>query len=202
VRKIMLLIVVLLVPGPSAFGQYAKYNPYAPAPFLAPGPREKRAAREFAIARVGIVARSLVETYGESAVNALFACSVPVGQRLAEFHNAGKLAEFPRPAALLDCIGQPGNGDDVALWAMQPEHARQLTDPAAFEAYLLAPLDHALGLRDLATSAAEVRAHRIASQAPRGLSALPRWLDGQVIVGGLAVLGIVILFLWRKRQRS
>ena len=202
--KLTLTILLLATQQPT-FGQYPMYNPYAPIAPAPPGPREKRARREQAVAYVGPVARSLVETYGEDAVAALFTCSPSVGRRLAEFHNAGELAKLPRPADLLRVIGQPGNGDDVAVWAMQPEHARVLADVASFDAYLLAPLEHALGLKDLAGSAAEVRAQRLGAPPPSPPGpqiALPAWLNGQTIAAGLAGLGIVVLLIWRKRQQS
>ena len=119
------------------FGQFNPYgnrsNPYAPGA----DPRVRRAYREQAVAVVGPIARDFVETHGEEAVAAIFACSRPVAVKLAEFHASGELGKLPRPRDLLRVIAQPRHGDDVALWAIH--HARELTDMDSFDAYLHQP---------------------------------------------------------------
>jgi hypothetical protein len=119
----------------------AQFNPYGnwPTPYQSNAdPRVRRANREKAVAAVGPIARGLVETHDE-AVNALLACSKPVAVKLAEFHASGEMSKLPRPGALLRIIATVvGNGDDVAVWAIN--HARELGDIDHFDAYLLTPL--------------------------------------------------------------
>ena len=141
------------------FAQFNPYgnrsNPYGPDA----DPRVRRAYREKAVATVGPNARDFVETQGDEAVAAIFACSRPVAVKLAEFHASGEMGKLPRPRDLLRVIAQPRHGDDVALWAIH--HAGELTDTDSFDAYLISPLDYALGLKQLAAGAAEARARRL-----------------------------------------
>jgi hypothetical protein len=124
--------------------------------------RLRRANREKAVAKVGSESREFVETYGEDAVAAIFACSPQVGMKLVECHASGALAKLPSPCDLLRLIANPRHRDDVALWAVQ--HASELTDPDSFDAYLARPLEYALSLKPLKQGAAEVMATRIASR--------------------------------------
>jgi hypothetical protein len=203
-----LILLVLLPPAEAA----AQYNPYAPQQNV--DARTRRAWREQAVAYAGAEARDLVEKHGDQAVLALLACSQPVAKKLAGWHNAGGLDKLPRPKQLLQAIGQPAGGDDVALWAIQ--HQTELTDSDAEEAYCTAPLDYALGLKPLGDGAAESRARRLAAQAavtpaqsqqpqpqqqPQlGLSQIP--LDNRTLAwvgGGLLV---VVLIVWGKKRQS
>jgi hypothetical protein len=165
-------------------------------------PRARRAYRERAVATVGPVAREFVETQGDEAVAAIFACSRPVAVKLAEFYACGDLGKLPRPRDLLRVIAQPGHGNDVALWAIQ--HAGELTDTDAFDAYLLTPLDYALGLKDLAAGAAEARARRLSQAAMATAPAAAPLSAGEKlafagVVGSLVIGGYL---LWRRKQAS
>ena len=78
--KSVLLMLLVLQPS-SLLGQSGHRRPptgpYAPEVKPPPDPRELRAARERAVATVGPGGRDFVETYGEDAVAAIFACSQP-----------------------------------------------------------------------------------------------------------------------------
>lgn len=192
-HRIMLANVLLFLPATGALGQF---NPYAPPVQVNPDPRMRRALRERAVAYAGEGSREFVETQGDAAVAAIFACSQGGARKLVEFNNSGKLAKLPRPADLLRVIAQPGNGDDVGVYAIQ--HANELTDVDNFDAYLLNPLEYAYALRPLSEGAAEVRARRLSAQA-----AWVPWqvtLDGRAIAIGGGVLAVV-LFLWWRRSR-
>lgn len=168
-------------------------------------PRERRAAREAAVARVGEAARGLVETYGEPAVLAIRACPTEIGRRLAEFHTSGRLAKIPRPADLLTCIGQPGMGPEVAVWVMA--HDQDLYDLAAFDAFLVSPLVYALNLKPLSQGAAEIRAQRLqALESRQGTAeivlpaAMQNWRLWDWKLIALAGAGVVIALLLRRRR--
>ena len=79
-----------------------RFNPYGPEG----DPRMRRAYREKAVAIVGPNGRDFVETQGDEAVAAIFACSRPVAEKLAEFHASGEMAKLPRPRDLLRVIAQ------------------------------------------------------------------------------------------------
>jgi hypothetical protein len=180
---------------------FAQYSPYGNrSDSYPPGtdPRAQRARRESAVARVGSYSRDFVETYGDEAVAAIFACSKAVAVKLVEFHVSGEMGKLPRPHDLLRAIAQPRHGDDVALWAIH--HARELTDTDSFVAYLASPLEYALGLKQLQTGAAEVRARRLNQSAittTPGVASLSS--NGRL---GIAVVVLVIvgLLLWRRRK--
>src|SRR5579871_53297 len=90
------LLCLLMAAEPAElFGQLGPHgdNPYA----LGIDPRVRRAWRERAVAIIGPRARDFVETQGDEAVAALFACSRPVAVKLVEFHNSGGLDKLPRP---------------------------------------------------------------------------------------------------------
>ena len=179
---------------------YGPYGPYWQPPVmqpLPPSPREKRAAREATVARVGKMARSLVETYGEPAVKALDSVSLPVAQQLAECHNRGAFPKAARPADILRVLANPDNGDDVALFVIR--RIDELSDPAACDAFLAAPLDHALGLRDLAESA---RVRRRSLLPAAVASAVPDWIDNRVVVVALILAGIGGLLIWKRWQKA
>ncbi len=177
----------------------------------APGadPRTRRAAREQAVASVGPIARDFVETYGDEAVAALFACSRPVAVKLAAYHASGDLGKLPRPRDLLLAIARPGCGDDVTLWAIG--HAAELADRDSFDAYLINPLEYALGLKPLATGTAEMRARRLQqAAAPIGPVAPPMaksWEEMApetklCITAGVFLIGAVAIVMWRRRQAA
>ena len=176
----------------------AQFNPYAPFVPVNNDPRARRALRERAVAYAGAAARDFVETQGDPAVAAIFACSQAGARKLVEFNNSGKLAKLPRPADLLRVIALPGNGDDVVLYAMQ--HENELTDVDHFDAYLLNPLVYAYGLRRLSEGAAESRARRLSGQA----AAAP-WqmtLDGRTVAVGGGILALVLLLWWRRGRMA
>jgi hypothetical protein len=198
--KTVIAVAIVMLSGATTHGQF---NPYASKP--PSDARTRRSQRERAVATVGPVARELVETFGDEAVAALSACSPAGGRKLAEFHATGELAKLPKPRDLLRVIGQRGHGDDVANFAI--DHARELADVDQLDAYLISPLEYALGLRPLATGAAEMRALRLnvqaaaaappAQQQPPPLQIDERWA-GLLIIGGLGVIGLLV---WWKRQR-
>jgi hypothetical protein len=163
-------------------------------------PRLRRAFRERAVAAVGPVARDFVETHGEEAAAAIFACSKPVAEKLAQWHASGGLGKVPRPRDLLFTIAQPRHGNDVALWAIQ--HATELTDTDCFDAYLFNPLEYALGLKQLAAGAAEARARRLSPpvtatrQAPFPLT--NEQVTGVVVIGFF----VMLVLLWRRRRAA
>jgi hypothetical protein len=172
----------------------AQFNPYSPS---LPGnndPRARRAMRERAVAYAGDASREFIETQGEPAVVAIFACSQDGARKLVEFHNSGKLAKLPRPAELLRVIAMPGHGDDVVIFAMQ--HETELTDVDHFDAYLLSPLDYAYSLRKLSEGAAEARARRLSGQA----APWQYTLDGRTVGVGVSILGLLLLLWWRSRR--
>jgi len=190
----MLLGAVLLLLPAAAPGQF---NPYAPPVQVDNDPRTRRALRERAVAYAGPSSREFVETQGDAAVAALFACSQPAAGKLVEFHNSGGLAKLPKPGDLLRVIAQPGNGDDVLLYAIQ--HANELSDVDCFDAYLLNPLEYAYALRPLGEGAAEARARRLSAHA----ATIP-WrvtLDGRAIALGGGILAIVLFLWWRRRRQ-
>jgi hypothetical protein len=192
IRRLSLSYAICLLavlPG-DLFGQFKLTNPFAQ-----PDPRVRRAQREQAVAAVGQGARDFVEMMGDDAVTALFACSKPVAVKLTEFHASGELGALPRPRDLLRAIAQPRHGDDVARWAML--HAPELADPDNFDAYVMSPLNYALGLKQIAVGAAEVRARRLHHAA----ISMPLPVDEKlVIAGGVGLFLIVVLLLRRRRQ--
>ena len=165
-------------------------------------PAGARARREQAVAKAGPIARDFVETQGDEAVAAIFACSKPVAEKLAEFHATGGLGKLPRPDDLLRAIAQPGNGDDVALWAIR--HANVLEDTDGFEAYVRARWSTRCGLKQLAAGAAEARARRLNGLAggPPQATAAPQITQQELILVSCGCLVLVALWIWRRRQRQ
>jgi hypothetical protein len=209
------LLCLLLAALPT--GLFAQVNPYGNrnTPYASGAdPRLRRAYREKAVAEVGPIARDFVETWGDEAVIALFACSRPVAVMLAEFHASGGMAKFPRPRDLLCVIAQPGHGDDVAVWAMY--HAGELADVDSYNAFLISPLDYALGLKKLSAGAAEVRAYRGNQAAPAATpwataatpsataATPPEALSGEDrrAIAGAGLLVLVGLVAWWRRRRA
>lgn len=172
-------------------------------------PRVRRAHREKAVATIGPIARQFVETYGEEAVAAIFACSKSVAVKLAEFHASGELGRLPRPRDLLCVIANPRHRDDVALWAIG--HASELTDPDSFDAYLANPLEYAMGLRALQTGAASVRTNRLnpatsntetATTKP-GLTLSSLVDDDRVgITACICLVILTVIAIWRKKRSA
>jgi hypothetical protein len=172
-------------------------------------PRVRRANREKAVAIVGLQGRDFVETYGEPAVEAIFACSKYVAVRLADLHASGKLAKLSRPADLLRVIAYPKHGDEVALWAIN--HADELADKDSFNAYLASPLEYALGLKQLQAGAAAARANRLDPPAPATPSAASKVVstldsltsDDRIGVTACICFAILLLVgLWRRKRYS
>jgi hypothetical protein len=185
------------LPGQGRVNGY-RADPYRPVEHT--DPRLQRAQREQAVAAVGPVARDLVEMHGADGVLALFACSQPVAVRLAQFHQSGELAKLPRPRDLLRVIAQPRHGDDVALWAI--DHAGELADTDSFDAYLINPLEYALGLKPLAEGAAQARARRLhQASAPTEFLSREMSSDAKLAIAlGLGLLIILALVLWKRKQ--
>ena len=133
-HRIMLAAVLLFLPAVAL----AQFNPYAPPvpgiTILRPPSAEGKGG---CLCRRS--SRGFVETHGEPAVAAIFACSQAAARKLVEFSNSGGLARLPRPADLLRVIAQRGHGDDVLLYAIR--HANELTDVDHFNAYL-SPLEY------------------------------------------------------------
>jgi hypothetical protein len=177
------------------------FSPYAPYGQSAADQRARRARREQAVAKAGPIARDFVETQGDQAVAAIFACSKAAAVKLAEFYASGGLGKLPRPDALLRVIAEPGNGDDVCLWAIR--HASELEDTDSFEAYVQNPLEYALGLKQLMAGAAEARARRLkALAAGPPAAAAPQITQQEVILVCCGCLILIALWLWRRRQRQ
>lgn len=172
----MRYLLALLLTSP-AMGQYDAYA--------------RRALRERAVAWTGVESRAFVET-GDDAARALLSCSQHGAKRLVEFHKSGALDRLPQPALLLRCIAI--HGDAVLLFAMQNQD--KLADADCFTAYVSAPAEFALGLRDLDQGGAEVRARKLAYYAaanrPRDWKRIGLW------GGGFAIAG---LLLWRYRRK-
>lgn len=171
------VLFLVLLPAAYAHGQG---NPY-----------QRRALREQAVAYAGTQARAFVET-GDEAALALLACSPSGAAKLVEFHSSGALDRTPRPADLLRCIAMCG--DDVLLFAIQ--HAKELEEPDAFSAFIHAPLDYALGLKQLEQGAAEVKGAKLSYYAA---AQNRQWSSKHIVLlaGIAAIAGLVI---WRRRR--
>jgi hypothetical protein len=197
IRRILFGIVlwVLLAAPADLFAQVnpygSRFDPYAPDL----DPRVRRAWREKAVAAVPS-ARDFVETLGDEAVAAIFACSRPVAVKLVEFYSSGKMSKLPWPRSLLAVIAKPRHGDEVALWAIY--HAGELSDPDSFTAYLSSPLEYALGLKQLATGAAEVRTRRLNQRAPPTTPSLSGDAKLAIVIGVAVVLAGFLL--WRRKR--
>ena len=78
----------------------------------------------------------------------------------------------------------------------------ELGDIDCFDAYLLTPLDYALGLKQLETGAAEARARRL-NQAAITTPAVSLTDDQKLAIGvGGGFLFIIVLVLWRRKQSA
>jgi hypothetical protein len=172
----------------------AQFDPYSGSPPINNDPRARRAMRERAVAYAGEASRDFIESLGDPAVAAIFACSQDGARKLVEFYNSGKLAKLPRPTDLLRVVAMPGHGNDVVVFAMQ--HEAELTDVDHFDAYLLSPLEYAYGLRKLSEGAAEARARRLSGQA----APWQYTLDGRSVAIGVGILGLLLLLWWRSRR--
>lgn len=190
VWKQAIVAALLLAPAPPA---PAQFNPYAPQQNM--DARLRRAWREQAVAYAGVAARGLVETEGDHAVAAIFACSPAGARKLVEFHVSGALNKLPRPQQLLQAIAQPGAGDDAVFFAVQ--HQSELADPDCLTAYCADPVTYALGMRPLAEGAAEVRARHLAAQP--GTASGWDWRKLAILAGGVGLVG---LLLWWRRSRQ
>lgn len=172
------LLFVLLLPA-IAHGQG---NPY-----------QRRALREQAVAYAGPQARAFVES-GDEAALALLACTPSGAAKLVEFHSSGALGKLPRPPDLLRAIARCG--DDVLLFAIQ--HAKELEEPDAFSAFIQAPPDYALALRNLEQGAAEVRAAKLSYYA----AAQGRQWNSKHIALLAGIATIAGLLIWRRRRAA
>lgn len=175
--RFAVLLLVLLLPS-LAHGQG---NPY-----------ERRWLREQAVAYAGPQARAFVES-GDEASPALLACSPSGAAKLVQFHASGALDRLPRPADLLRVIAMCG--DDVLLFAIQ--RAKALEEPDAFSAFIQAPLDYALGLKELEQGAAEVRAAKLSYYA----AAQNRQWNSKHLALFAGIAAIAGLVIWRRRRR-
>jgi hypothetical protein len=200
-HTLVVLCVVAATPA-ELFAQFGKGAPGA-------DPRTRRAWREQAVASVGPNAREFVETHGDEAVAALFACSRPVAAKLAQFHASGDLGRLPRPRDLLLAIARPGCGDDVTVWAI--DHAAELADRDSFDAYLFNPLEYAMGLKALAAGAAEMRARRLQQAAmpvqPEARPFASGWEElapetKLCITVGVILIGIAAIVMWKRRRAA
>ena len=169
--------------------------------------RGRRARREQAFFRAGGTpeARAAVEKYGEDFVAAVSVCSPDVAAKLADFAvSPVGLARLPRPGEFLRMLGLAQHGDDVAVWAIQ--HVEELSDVDQFGAFMLAPLDYALGLQSLSAGAAQYRANRLATPpppaAPLTLSDLRLPSDWRPIAVCGAAVVLAAWYLWRRRLRQ
>jgi hypothetical protein len=203
--KIGLFIFLLLQPS-ALLGQPVQNGPQprpnVPAVNPTPDAREQRAARERAVAAVGATGRDFVETYGEDAVAAIFACSQPVASQLVEFHSSGGLGKLSRPREVLRVIGYPKHGDEVASWAIA--HADALKDADQCDAYLLNPLAYALALKKLgdgATEVREIRRYVNEYKAQRAEWASRSSYGWRMFGLGGGVTAVVLLVAWRLHQR-
>jgi hypothetical protein len=165
-----------------------------------PDPRVRRAQREAAVVKAGPNAPAFVEAQGDESVAAIYACSNAVAVKLAEFHSSGEMAKLARPRDLLCIIAQPRHGDDVAVWAMQ--HARELQDTDSFDAFLVSPLEYALGLKQLTTGAAEAKTRRLNRNALAKRPTLTSLSadQKQVIFGIAGFLLLVGLAMWLRKR--
>lgn len=189
----VLLVSTLVAPS----SLLAQYNAYPQVP----EPRVRRYWREQAVTHAGggPEARYFVETHGEFATMALLACSPSVARKLVVFSQDDSLNRLGSPRELLLAIGQPGNGDEVCLFIIN--HAGELCDPAARDAFLTSPLEYALCLKPLAEGAVMVRTNRLRSEAS-GAAWLGRVsANSRVLaVAGGAVL-LALLIRWRRARR-
>lgn len=169
-------------------------------------PRVRRAAMERAVQKAGPESRAMVESYGPAACEAVRACSPEVCRRLAEAHNDGRLSRLPSARDLLAAVGQPGHGDEVALWALDPANARQLEDVDAFNAFLRGPpLEYCLNLRQLAEGAAEERARRLSGGRASGSGPLGFSHDDLIklaIGAGAATVLAILIRAWERRRNG
>jgi len=202
-RQFLILAFCLLAIGPDPACAQG-FDPYMPPPIDA---RTQRARREWAFAYAGGTpsARVAVEKFGESFVVAASAVSPSVAARLAEFAaSPDGLSNLPRPNDLLHVIGSPQMGDDVAIWVMQ--HAQDLRDADAFQAFLGRPLEICLGLESLSAAAAQYRANRLAAAAappptpPQTIYDFRMPSDWRPFAVGGAALLLVVWWLWRRRN--
>lgn len=146
-RIFVVIALVLLTLSPAAPAQ-GEFDPGS-------GPKAVRAAREAQVARVGVVARDLVEAYPEAAA-ALACCRMETARRLAEFHNAGGLNRVALPRDLLAAISRHrADADTVAAWAV--ENADSLRDVHQCRAYCHDPLPFCLKLDTVERAGAQWR---------------------------------------------
>jgi hypothetical protein len=178
-RFVMISLLVMLAPGPPAYGQG-----FIPDPT---NPPAQWMRRQQAIAYAGPGAGAMIDAYGdEPTYSALSACSQFVAGQLAGWHWTGNLQrQISRPRELLWVIGR--TGDAVACFAM---HNGELQDADKLAAFLENPLPYVQG-KSLAAGAEEVR-NRRAKETQQ------TWI-GIAIGVGVAVTALVV---WRRRRQG
>lgn len=176
--------------------------------------RSRRAYREKAFSHAGEHSRAFVESdYAEIASQALLKCSKENAAALADFYNSGGLSRIAEPSELLRAIAQEKDADEIARWAI--DHVNELTDKYYLRAYLSQPFEYILGLKKLATSAAELRALDTPGAAQKPESEKhnaaeverPRWSlnslnqsDREGLAAAGVFAGVIGLVVWRRRR--
>jgi hypothetical protein len=182
---------ILLIPAPLV-AQWDPGIPYHQQRRNPNDPHLRRELRERAVLMVGEDARQFVETH-ELAARAILACDVFVASCLTTCFNKSDLAKLPNLDGLLVAIAFSGDGNAVALFAL--EHLSDLADVDHFNAFMSSPVEYSLGLKDLEAGAAPAKADRLDREkwsTPLG--------DGRtvLIVASVVVAGVMII---RRKQK-
>jgi hypothetical protein len=111
-----------------------------------------RAERDLLVNKLGPAAGPFCRKFGTQGIDALRRLSTAAGQRLIA--SSAQLEQVPDPGRLLQAVA--GTGDEVCAYAVA--HLKDLSDPAAFEAFLGEPKSFAYELKSLDDAAAEARA--------------------------------------------
>jgi hypothetical protein len=195
--KATTVLCLLVASVPAASGQ--SYNPYRPG-IAQEDPRARRAIYERAVAYAGEKSRPLVEAFGDEAVAAILACTQEGARKLVEFTRTKEFERIPKPTELLKCIAQRGNGDDVVLWLIQPEHARLLTDIDSQDAFMSCPLDIVFSLKSIEQAATENRARRLGIHgSATGTQYLHIPLTGGTFALALCLM-LITTIIWKRRR--
>jgi hypothetical protein len=161
------------------------------------GARQKRAARDAVVKKLGEGSRAFVEFFGEDAVTATNACSVQGGKKLAEFHDKGGFIRLPYPNMLLRAIGRTYGGDPVVDFVI--EHSDQLLDTERMEAFCTDPLSYSLYVKSLETGMAERRQIQAKQEAKRETQKREDELKLYLVGGGVVIL---VVLIWRQSRRA
>jgi hypothetical protein len=155
----------------------------------------RREARDAVLKTVGEDSRKFLKAYGDLSIATLQAVPADVGKKIVGIYNSGELARIKNPRAVLDAIRQ--HGEPVGKWVC--EHHQILEDGEALEIFCKYPLDVAFDLRDVESSAAELRASR--KLAPSWLgSNMPAEWNGLHILIGVLVVALIVAVFWRKKK--